>query len=89
MTLAAPGAPRPTASSTNKLSVPADEAFTIDFDNQETGVQHNVVIFDGKDAEAPALFTGEVVTGPKTTPYSVTRCPRATTSSTARSTRRR
>ena len=75
VTLAAPAGAAADGFSTNKLAVPAEEAFTIDFDNEEAGVQHNVVIFDGKDAEAPALFTGEVIIGPKTTPYSVDALP--------------
>ena len=75
VTLAAPAGASADGFSTNKLSVPAEEAFTIEFDNEEAGVQHNVVIFDGKDAEAPTLFTGEVVIGPKTTPYSVDALP--------------
>ena len=75
VTLAAPAGASADGFSTNKLAVPAEEAFTIEFDNEEAGVQHNVVIFDGKDAEAPTLFTGEVVIGPKTTPYSVDALP--------------
>ncbi|HVD69633.1 MAG TPA: cupredoxin domain-containing protein [Actinomycetota bacterium] len=75
VTLAAPAGASANGFSTNKLSVPSEEAFTIEFDNEEAGVQHNVVIFDGKDEEAPALFTGEVVIGPKTTPYSVDALP--------------
>jgi plastocyanin len=34
-----------------------------------------VVIFDGKDADAPTLFEGLIITGPKTTPYSVDALP--------------
>ena len=31
--------------------------------NADPAVQHNVVIFDGPDAESPTLFSGAVVTG--------------------------
>jgi plastocyanin len=53
------------------LSVPAERPLTIEFDNQDVGIQHNVVIFDGEDEGAPVLFDGEVSTGPTTTPYAV------------------
>lgn len=73
--LAAPPGASAEGFDTKKLTVPVDEAFTIEFDNEEAGVQHNVVIFDGKDADAPTLFEGEIIIGPKTTPYSVDALP--------------
>ena len=36
---------------------------------------HNVVIYDGPDAEATALFTGELVTGPAKADYDVEPAP--------------
>lgn len=57
--------------STDALDVPSDEPFTIAFDNADPSIPHNVVIFDGADAEAPSLFTGELVTGPAKVDYHV------------------
>jgi drug/metabolite transporter (DMT)-like permease len=62
--LAAPEGAAASGFSTDALSVPSDEAFTIDFDNQDPAVSHNVVVYDGPDAESPALVTGELITGP-------------------------
>ncbi len=53
------------------LSVPAGTPFTIAFDNQDAGVQHNVEIFDTKDFSGTPLFSGALVTGPKTVSYRV------------------
>ena len=66
VTLAAPEGAAADGFSTDELSVPADEPFTLEFDNEDPSVAHNVVIFDGPDEDAPALFTGELVTGPNT-----------------------
>jgi plastocyanin len=52
---------------TNCLAAPADQAFTIEFDNQDAGTPHNVSILSGGDK----LFTGEVFSGPKTETYDV------------------
>jgi plastocyanin len=46
------------------LSVPSDESFTIEFDNQDTSVQHNVVIAESKDPNAATFLTGTAVIGP-------------------------
>lgn len=51
------------------ITVPADTALSISFDNQETGVQHNVQVFDGPDTKAAVLLDGEVVTGPTKITY--------------------
>ena len=40
------------------LVVPADEAFTLRFNNRDAGVQHNVDIFDNPDFSGTALFEG-------------------------------
>ena len=73
--LAAPEGAAASGFSTDALSVPSDEAFTIAFDNQDPAVPHNVVVFDGPDAEAPALVTGELITGPATAEYAVEPVP--------------
>jgi plastocyanin len=56
---------------TKAITVPAAKPFTIAFDNQDT-VPHDVVI---KDAGGTALFTGELVTGPKVVVYDVPALP--------------
>jgi plastocyanin len=73
--LAAPEGAAASGFSTDALSAPSDEPFTIAFDNQDPAVPHNVVLFDGADAEAPALFTGELITGPAEVDYPVEAVP--------------
>ena len=49
------------------LSAPADTPFTIAFNNQDPGVQHNVVVASAdpvKDPAAEIFLDGEVITGP-------------------------
>jgi plastocyanin len=49
------------------LAAPADTAFTIAFNNDDAGQPHNVsIISDGEP-----LFTGEIITGPRTVTYRV------------------
>lgn len=73
--LAAPEGASSSGFSTDTLSVPSDEAFTIAFDNADPTLVHNVVIFDGPDAESPSLFRGEPLTGPDEAPYSIEPLP--------------
>jgi plastocyanin len=61
--------------STDALSFPSDEAVVLRFNNADPSVAHNVVIFDGEDAEAPSLFQGEIVTGPTEVDYDVPPLP--------------
>jgi mono/diheme cytochrome c family protein/plastocyanin len=56
------------AFSTDKLTAPAGTAFTIHFDNQDAGIQHNVDIKDGAGTE---VFKGEIFPGPGTRDYAV------------------
>jgi plastocyanin len=56
------------AFSTDTLKAPADTAFTLHFDNQDAGIQHNVAINDANGAE---VFKGEIFPGPGTRDYSV------------------
>ena len=59
---------RPTERSTSGSDAPIE----LDFDNQEEGAQHNVVIFDGDRREsAPQLFSGALITGPDKISYAV------------------
>ena len=75
VTLAAPPGATADGFSTDELLAPAEVPFTLEFDNQETGTEHNVVIFDGQDAESPSLFQGVVTVGPNVTPYAVEPLP--------------
>jgi nitrite reductase (NO-forming) len=62
---------------TDCLAAPADTPFTIAFDNQDAGVPHNVSIYTD-DTATKALFTGEMVNGPKKVTYSVKGLPAGT-----------
>ncbi len=53
------------------LSAPAGTAFTLAFHNMDSGVTHNVEIFDGADATAPKVFSGTLITGGLTADYAV------------------
>lgn len=59
---------------TTSLKAPADTPFTIAFDNQAPGVPHNVSIYKDSTA-AESLFTGELITGPKSITYHVSALP--------------
>jgi plastocyanin len=51
-----------------QLNAPAGQAFTIDFNNQDSGIPHNIQI---KDAAGASVFKGDIVTGPVQTSYKV------------------
>lgn len=53
---------------TNALSAPANTAFTIDFQNDDNGIPHNVEI---KDQGGSVLFTGETFNGVDKREYAV------------------
>jgi plastocyanin len=59
------------------LAAPADQPFTIAFDNRDTAVPHNVAIYD-RPGSSKALFKGEIVFGPNTVTYSVPAQPAGT-----------
>ena len=46
---------------TNHLDAPAGQAFTLEFDNNDPGIPHNVEI---KDASGASRFKGQIITGP-------------------------
>jgi plastocyanin len=54
------------------LAAPADQAFKIDFKNQDQGVPHNVEI---KDSSGASKFRGEIITGPAEATYDVPALP--------------
>jgi len=58
------------AFSTSTLEFPADTPVTLTFDNQDSGVPHNVAIYEDQ-AYTQSKFTGEIVTGPATATYDV------------------
>ncbi|HLB77945.1 MAG TPA: cupredoxin domain-containing protein, partial [Candidatus Dormibacteraeota bacterium] len=63
------------------LAAPANKGFTIQFDNKDTGVPHNIHIFESDPAGNPSaasLFSGSLVTGPATTSYAVGALPAGT-----------
>lgn len=47
-----------------QLVIPAGKEFSLEFDNQDTGIPHNVAIYTEESGEA--LFTGDQVTEPTT-----------------------
>ena len=57
-----------TAFSPTKLTASAPNV-TIHFSNQDPNLPHNVAVFNGPDANAPAIFHGDLVTGPATADY--------------------
>jgi plastocyanin len=58
-----------------EISVPADTAFVIRFDNKEAGTMHNVEI---RDASGMLMFKGDVITGPAQAQYQVPALPAGT-----------
>lgn len=57
-----------------QLTVKAGKESVIEFDNREAQ-PHNVAIFAGSDALGEKLFTGEIITGPKSIVYQVPALP--------------
>jgi plastocyanin len=56
------------------LAAPAGQAFTIEFDNQDPSVPHNIDLLaadPSQDPSAPSLFAGDLVTGVATATYDV------------------
>jgi plastocyanin len=57
---------------TDLLKAPADQAFVLEFDNNDPGIPHNVEI---KDAAGMSLFKGQIITGPAKISYQVPALP--------------
>jgi plastocyanin len=55
---------------TDELTFAAGSPSTLSFDNQDSGVPHNVAIYSDAD-RAETLFQGEQVTGPSKTDYAI------------------
>ena len=54
--------------STNQLRAPADRAFTIEFENGDSGISHNVDILDANNT---SIFKGAIFPGVATETYKV------------------
>src|SRR4029079_11633761 len=53
-----------------EIAVYADAPISLEFDNKQDGVPHNVAIYDGPD-RAHQYFVGEIITGPDSRIYDV------------------
>jgi plastocyanin len=53
------------------LTFPAGRPVNLTFQNQEPGLQHDVVIAAGTNQQAPAVFTGALVQGPGSQVYAI------------------
>jgi len=74
ITLVAPKGAATAGFAQTSLTAQAGLPIELRFDNQDPGVQHNVVIFPEdptKNPQATALFTGDLVSGPATQTYDV------------------
>jgi plastocyanin len=69
LTISAPPGAAGNGFDTDCLAAPAGEAFTIEFDNSDTGQIHNVGIYQSPGGEA--FFQGETITAPDTATYQV------------------
>ena len=52
------------------MAVPADQTFTIELDNEDWGIPHNVSLYDTGNG-SKARYKGEVVYGPRKITYTV------------------
>lgn len=53
------------------ITVPAGASVTVNFDNKDSGVQHNFSVYTDSTA-SKSIFIGSIVTGPATTTYTFT-----------------
>jgi len=60
------------------LAFTAGAKVTVQFQNKDSGVQHNFALFQGKDASGAVIFRGDLVTGPGTAAYTFTAPPPGT-----------
>ena len=59
------------------LAAPATQAFTVELNNLDRGIPHNLAIYEDRSA-AKTLFKGDLVNGPGKTTYSVPGLPAGT-----------
>ncbi len=60
---------------TDCLAARANTSFTIAFDNQDAGIQHNVAIYESATSLTSPLFKGDIFAGVKTEDYKVDALP--------------
>jgi len=60
--------------STETITVPAGAEVTIEFDNRDDGVPHNVSVYTDSSA-ADAIFVGDIIAGPERATYTFTAPP--------------
>ncbi len=53
---------------TDHLAAPVGRAFVLEFDNNDSGVPHNLEI---RDASGASMFKGEIITGPAQVSYQI------------------
>ncbi len=53
---------------TTTITMPAGANVTINFDNQDNGVSHNIAIYENQDAKNP-IYIGKTTTGPARVAY--------------------
>jgi plastocyanin len=56
---------------TETITVPAGAEVTVNFDNQDDGIPHNLAVYTDSSG-ATAIFVGDTVTGPVETTYTFT-----------------
>jgi len=56
---------------TETITVPAGAEVTVNFENRDGGVPHNVAVYRDSSA-TEAIFVGEIVTGPAQVTYTFT-----------------
>lgn len=55
------------------ITVPAGASVTVNFDNQDSGINHNFSVYENlTGGGTKAIFVGGVITGPKQTTYHFT-----------------
>jgi plastocyanin len=74
LTIAAPPNAAADGFDPTSVTLPPDKPADIEFDNNDPGVQHNIVVFQEDPADNPgaqSIFEGELLTGPASTVYHV------------------
>jgi plastocyanin len=56
---------------TAEIRLPADQAVTLTFQNNDAGIQHNIAIFPSESDLQDPLFRGEIITGPDSIDYQI------------------
>ncbi len=59
------------AFNTSTITVPAGAQVTVNFDNQDSGIQHNVAFYTDSSA-TDTIYKGQITTGPNKTTYTFT-----------------